>query len=86
MIRSYSNKGTPWEVLPVGYNACIESFHSLIKREKLNRYKIKNYNHAYSMIFEYLETFYNTIRIYSHCDYYSPNQYEEMYKKLEKQN
>jgi transposase InsO family protein len=32
--RSYSKKGTPWD------NACIESFHSLIKREWLNRYKI----------------------------------------------
>lgn len=31
MKRSYSAKGNPWD------NACIESFHSLIKREWLNR-------------------------------------------------
>lgn len=29
-------------------NACIESFHSLIKREWLNRFTIHNYQHAYS--------------------------------------
>ncbi|WP_196599132.1 DDE-type integrase/transposase/recombinase, partial [Pectinatus frisingensis] len=32
MRRSYSNKGYPYD------NACIESFHSLIKRECLNRF------------------------------------------------
>ena len=53
-IRSYSRKGTPWD------NACIESFHSLIKREWLNFHKIQNYNHAYRLIFEYIEGFYNT--------------------------
>ncbi|MFR3430967.1 MAG: IS3 family transposase [Holdemanella porci] len=28
------------------------------------------------MWLEYIETFYNTIRIHSHCGYESPNQYE----------
>ena len=31
--RSYSRKGNPWD------NAIIESFHSIIKREWLNRYR-----------------------------------------------
>lgn len=56
-IRSYSKKGTPWD------NACIESFHAIIKREWLNRYVIKNITHAQQLIFEFIETFYNTIRI-----------------------
>ncbi len=60
MNRSYSKKVYPWD------NACIESFHSLIKREWLNRFKIFDYNHAYKLIFEYIETFYNTVRIHSH--------------------
>ncbi len=34
MISSYSKKGNPWD------NACIESFHALIKREWLNRKNI----------------------------------------------
>ena len=40
-------KACPWD------NACIESFHSLIKREWLNQYKIQNYDDAYKLIFEY---------------------------------
>ena len=67
----------PWD------NACIESFHSLIKREWLNRFKIRDYNHAYRLVFEYLEAFYNTKRIHSHCDYMSPNDYEELYRRLQ---
>ena len=77
MQRSYSKKAYPWD------NACIESFHSLIKREWLNRFKIRDYVHAYRLVFEYLETFYNTKRIHSHCDYMSPNDYEELYHRVQ---
>lgn len=80
MQRSYSAKGTPWD------NACIESFHSLIKREWLNRYKIVNYDMAYRLVFEYVETFYNTVRIHSHCEYMSPNAYEKSYESLKNLN
>lgn len=73
--RSYSKKAYPWD------NACIESFHALIKREWLNRFKIFDYNHAYRLVFEYIETFYNTVRIHSHCGYLSPNEYEGNYWK-----
>jgi transposase InsO family protein len=73
--RSYSKKAFPWD------NACIESFHSLIKREWLNRFKIGNYNQAYRLVFEYIEAFYNTKRIHSHCDYISPNDFEKLYEK-----
>lgn len=76
MQLSYSHKGYPYD------NACIESFHSLIKREWLNRFKIKDYNHAYRLVFEYIETFYNTVRIHSHCDYMSPDQFEKLYEKV----
>ena len=68
MINSYSKKAYPWD------NACIESFHALIKREWLNRYKILDYHHAYKLIFDYIEAFYNTIRIHSHCGYRSPDE------------
>lgn len=75
MNRSYSKKAFPWD------NACIESFHSLIKREWLNRFKISNYKHAYRLVFEYLEPFYNTKRIHSHCDYMSPDDFERLYQQ-----
>ena len=75
MITSYSKKAYPWD------NACIESFHSIIKREWLNRFKIHDYKQAYRLIFEYLEAFYNTKRIHSHCNYMSPNEFERLYKR-----
>lgn len=37
MQLSYSKKAFPWD------NACIESFHSLLKREWINRFKIRDY-------------------------------------------
>ena len=74
MINSYSKKAYPWD------NACIESFHSLLKREWLNRFKIFDYKHAYRLVFEYIETFYNTVRIHSHCGYLSPDEYEKQYR------
>ena len=78
MKTSYSRKGNPWD------NACIESFHALIKRECLKHNRIQNYEAAYQLVFEYFETFYNTVRIHSHCDYQSPNDYEKQYELQKK--
>ncbi|MBL1230776.1 IS3 family transposase [Enterococcus sp. BWB1-3] len=36
------------------------------------------------MIFEYIETFYNTVRIHSHCNYLSPNEFETVHEQAEK--
>lgn len=76
MQRSYSHSSYPYD------NACIESFHSLIKREWLNRFNIRDQKYAYRLVFEYIETFYNTIRIHSHCDYMSPNEFEALYERV----
>ena len=73
---SYSHKGYPYD------NACIESFHSLIKREWLNRFRIESFDRVYTLVFEYIEAFYNTVRIHSHCDYMSPDQFERLYQKV----
>ena len=75
MQRSYSKKAFPWD------NACMESFHSILKREWLNRFKIRDYKQAYRSIFEYLEAFYNTKRIHCHCDFMSPDEFEQVYKR-----
>jgi putative transposase len=71
MTTSYSDKGNPYD------NACIEAFHALIKREWFSKYPPLDFNHAYRLTFEYIETFYNTIRTHSHCDYMSPNKFEQ---------
>ncbi|BCZ47092.1 hypothetical protein psyc5s11_31590 [Clostridium gelidum] len=78
MKLSYSPKAYQWD------NSFIESFHAIIKREWLNRFKIKNYAHAYMLVFEYIEDFYNTVRIHSHCNYISPDQFEKLYARIEK--
>ena len=77
MQRSYSKKAFPWD------NACMESFHALIKREWLNRFKIRDYQQAYRLIFEYIEAFYNTKRIHSHCGFMSPNDFEKLYEQTQ---
>ena len=74
--RCNSHSGYPYD------NACIESFYSLIKREWLNRFHIINYKHAYRLVFEYIETFYNTVRIHSHCNYMSPNDFEKLFERV----
>lgn len=73
ILNSYSSKANPWD------NACIESFHALIKREWLNRFQIRNIEHAHRLVFEYIDMFYNTRRIHSHCGYLSPFAYENQY-------
>lgn len=44
------------------------------------RFKIIDYNQAYSLIFEYLEGFYNNVKIHLHCNYLLPNVYKGNYK------
>ena len=73
--RSYSKKHYPWD------NACIESFHSLIKREWLNRFVIRDLEHAHRLVFEYIDTFYNTTRIHGSCGYLSPSEFEAEYAR-----
>ncbi len=80
MQTSYSKKSDPWD------NACIESFHAIIKREWLKRFKIKDLEHARNLVFEYIETFYNTTRIHGTLGYVSPDQYEKRYNNQAKAN
>ena len=58
---------------------CIEAFHSVIKREWLDRFKFKNHVEVRNSTFEYINAFYNTDRIHSHCKYMSPVEYENAY-------
>ena len=62
-------------------NAAQESFHSLLKKECLYLKKIYTFDDAYREIYNYIEGFYNPIRIHSSIGYLSPSDFE---KKLEK--
>lgn len=57
-------------------NAAQESFHSLLKKEKLYQIKIYTFQDAYNAIFDYIEGFYNPYRIHSSLGYISPMEFE----------
>lgn len=61
-------------------NAAQESFHSLLKKEKLYQIKLYTYEDAYRAIFDYIEGFYNPIRIHSSIGYLSPIDFENLHK------
>ena len=48
MIHSFSRKGNSYD------NACIESFHSLLKKAVINRRKYYNFNTAQKVVLEYM--------------------------------
>lgn len=58
-------------------NAAQESFHASLKKEKLYQMKLYNYEDAYRAIYDYIEGFYNPIRIHSSIGYQSPNDFEK---------
>lgn len=61
-------------------NAAQESFHSLIKKEKLYQMKLYNYEDAHRAIYNYIEGFYNPIRLHSSIGYLSPDEFEKSLK------
>lgn len=72
MTSSMSRKGNCYD------NACIESFHSILKKELIYLEKFKTHKEAREKIFEYITCFYNGKRIHSSIRYFTPNQYERM--------
>lgn len=73
-IHSFSRKGNPYD------NACIESFHSVLKKEEIYRHKYQNFKDAQRAIFEYIESWYNRRRIHSSIGYITPQAAEDAYK------
>ena len=59
-------------------NAAQESFHASLKKEKLYQTKLYTYDDAYKAIYDYIEGFYNPIRIHSSIGYLSPNDFEKI--------
>ncbi len=73
MVGSMSRKGNCFD------NACIESFHSIIKRELVYLEKFKTRKQAIQRIFEYIEIWYNRERVHASIDFLSPAEYERRY-------
>ena len=69
IIESYSRRGNPYD------NACIESFHSVLKKELIYPQELKSYSELERILFEYIEGFYNTRRTQKRLGYLSPKEY-----------
>ena len=60
-------------------NAPMESFFATLKKELIHRDHYQTRREARSNIFEYIEGYYNPVRIHSAIQYYSPVEYEAIY-------
>ena len=58
-VQSMSRKGNCWD------NAVAESFFKTIKTECIHKYEFTTKAQAYSIIFDYIDGWYNTKRIHS---------------------
>lgn len=76
ITQSMSNKGNCFD------NAVAESFFHTLKTELTHHCKFKTREEARHEIFEYIEVFYNRIRMHSANDYLSPVEYEELHHKM----
>ena len=76
IIQSMSRKGNCWD------NAVSESFFRTLKVECVYSNQFKTRAEARQAIFEYIEVFYNRIRMHSANDYLSPVEYEQRYQAV----
>jgi len=72
IVQSMSRKGDCWD------NAVAESFFHSLKMELVHQTTFKTKEAARQAIFEYIEVFYNRIRMHSANDYLSPVEYEKV--------
>lgn len=70
IIQSMSRKGNCWD------NAVSESFFHTLKTELVHHIKFETREEAKQAIFEYIEVFYNRVRMHSANDYVSPEEFE----------
>jgi putative transposase len=59
-------------------NAVAESFFASLTKDLLHRHSFRTRAEARSAVFDYIETFYNPIRLHSTLGYQSPVDYERM--------
>lgn len=74
MKISNSRKACPYD------NACIESFHSILKKERVNRVKYYDYKSAKLDLFTFIESWYNRKRIHGSIGYITPQMKEDLFR------
>ena len=70
LTASMSRKGNCYD------NAFIESFFSSLKYELVYHHRFSNFAQARTAVFDYIETFYNRIRLHSSLAYQAPINFE----------
>jgi len=58
-------------------NAVAESFFGTLKKELITQQSYQTRDQAKSSIFEYIEVFYNKVRLHSYLNYKSPCDFEQ---------
>lgn len=76
MKSSNSRKGCPYD------NACIESFHSILKKEQVNNVQYYDYESAKLDLFVFIESWYNRKRIHGSIGYITPQMKEDLVKVI----
>ena len=67
--HSYSSKkGYPYD------NASMENFNAILKKEEVNLNSYDNLENTKLILFDFIESWYNNIRIHSKIDYMTPNE------------
>lgn len=74
--QSMSRKGDCWD------NAVAEAFFKTLKSELTGYRAYRTRAEARRAIFEYIELFYNRLRLHSTIDYVSPSEFEESYGRV----
>lgn len=75
IMQSMSRADNPYD------NAFMESCFSRFKAELLQNGVFENIEDARTEIFEYIEMYYNTVRLHSSLNYQSPCSFEKQYEK-----
>lgn len=73
MKASMSRRGNCWD------NAVAESFFSSLKKERIRKTIYKTRDAVRSVVFDYIEVFYNRKRRHSHLGHVSPVDYEKRF-------
>lgn len=71
LVHSMSRKACCWD------NAVAESFFGTLKQELIYGYRFKTREEAKLSIFEYIEVFYNRMRLHSTLNYQTPESVEQ---------
>ena len=75
MHASFGRKGCPYD------NACIESFHAILKKEEVYCTQYETFDEARIALFQYIESWYNRKHPHGSIGDLTPDAYEKLCRK-----